>query len=224
MVFLFHPVMSFIVPLAVACLLWPSLRRTFPELAWFTGTGKGPRLVRAYMIVSFALVMAMNSGGPINLTFNLAFAVLLLLALLRLDGPATESRDGQDIVVFGRWGFVGLCAYLMFLYGVTYVLLRPDGLPSMAVQLFTVVFYAGAIIGLVIHHGSERLPVAGGEVDERERQLVKRVFTILAALAIPLSLLAGNPVLYIPIVANFLIWTPLGFVLTGTAIVRGAYR
>jgi len=35
MAFIFHPVASFILPLAVTCLLCPPLRRLFPDLAWF---------------------------------------------------------------------------------------------------------------------------------------------------------------------------------------------
>ena len=38
MAFFFHPVAAFILPLAVTCLLFPSLRRLFPDLAWLTGT------------------------------------------------------------------------------------------------------------------------------------------------------------------------------------------
>ena len=64
MVFIFHPVMSFILPLAVICLLCPDLRRLFPDLAWFTGKSKGARIVQIYIVASFAPVMAMNSEGP----------------------------------------------------------------------------------------------------------------------------------------------------------------
>ena len=54
MVFLFHPVMSFILPLSVACLLSPALRQIFPDLAWLTGRGRWARCIRAYVIISFA--------------------------------------------------------------------------------------------------------------------------------------------------------------------------
>lgn len=142
MVFIYHPAVSFILPLVVACLLCPPLRCLFPSLAWFTGKSKGARMVQIYLILSFAPVMAMNSRGPINLVLNLALAIVLLLALLRLARPALASSEGRPIVAFGRWGFGGLCVYLAFLYGVGYVALRPEGLPSAAVQLFTFVFYA----------------------------------------------------------------------------------
>jgi hypothetical protein len=151
MVFIYHPVASFILPLAVACLLCPPLRRLFPDLAWFTRKTWGARIVQVYLVFSFAPTMAMNSGGTRNLALNLLFAIILLLALLRLARPALSSSDGRPIVAFGRRGFAGLCVYLALLYAVGYVALRPEGRPSVGVQLFTFVFYGLAIAGLWLH-------------------------------------------------------------------------
>ena len=221
MVFIFHPVVSFILPLAVTCLLCPPLRRLFPGLAWFTGKSRGARVVQAYLVFSFAPVMAMNSGGPVNLALNLAVAILLLSALLRLARPALASSDGRLIVVFGRRGLVGLGVYLAVLYGVAYVALRPEGLPSVAVQLFTFVFYALVIIGLWLHRKREPLAGARAPLEKRELQLVTTLFAVLLALALALSLLGRNPVLYPAIALNFVIWSLLGFVLTALSLAKG---
>ena len=126
-----------------------------------------------------------------------------------------------EIVAFGRGGFVGLCIYLMLLYGVTYPLLRPDGLPSASVQLLPFVFYGLAIAGLLLHRRREPLPADAVEVDRRELKLVKVLFAVLLALALALSIFAGTPVLFAPIVLNFVVWTPLGFLLTAVAVVEG---
>ena len=221
MAFIFHPVASFILPLAVTCLLCPPLRGLFPDLAWLTGKSKSVRLVQIYLIVSLACVLAMNSGGPVNLAFNLAFAIVLLLLLSRLARPALEFSDGRRIVVFGRRGFVGLCIYLTLLYGVTYPLLRPDGLPSVPLQLFTFVFYALAIAGIWLHRRREPLPDDAVQVDGRELRLVKILFAVLLALALVLSPLAGNWALFLPIVLSFVLWTPLGFLLTAVSLAGG---
>ena len=176
------------------------------------------------MIISFAPVMAMNSGGPMNLSLNLVAAIVCLLVLLRLARSAFESPGGQHIVVFSRWGFAVLCLYLAVLYGVTYILLRPEGLPSMPVQLFTFVFYALAIVGLWLGSESQPLAKTADDVDKRGRQVVMRDFAVLVAMALLLSVLAGSPFLYIPIMLNFVIWTPLGFLLTALAIKMGIRR
>jgi len=219
MVSIFHPMMAFIFPLAVTCLLCPPLRRLFPDLAWFTGRSKGARIVQGYLILSFAPVMAMNSGGPMNLAVNLAVAIVVLVMLSRLARPALDSADGRAIVVFGRWGFAGLCVYLLWLYGVSYFYLRPEGLPSAAVQLGTLGFYAVAVAGLWLHRRREPLDAEAVHVEKRELRLVASLFAVLMALGLALSPLSKNPILFGIIVPNFVIWMALGGLLAVASLV-----
>jgi len=223
MVFIFHPVMSFIVPLAVACLLCPPLRRFFPDLAWLTGDSRGASAVQAYMVASFAPVVAMNSGGPANLAGNVAFLLVLLAILVWLARPGLTASDGRSIVAFDRPGFAGLCLYLALLYGVTYVYLRPEGLPSVRVQLLTLVFYALASAGLWMHRRREPLALISPVVEVRpwEMKRVLTVFGLVLGSGFLLSWFRGIPVLFVPIVLNFVIWTLLGFVLSGIAFWAG---
>lgn len=222
MVFIYHPVASFILPLAVACLLCPPLRGMFPELAWFTGKTRGARIVQVYLVFSFAPTMAMNSGGPANLALNLAVAITLLLALLRLARPVLCASDGRQIVVFGRHGFAGLCVYLALLYGVGYVALRPGARPSVGVQLFTFVFYGLAIAGLWLHRRREPLlPGAEAPVEKRELRLLTGLFAVLLALGLALSVLGRNALFYPPLAVNFVIWTLMGFLLTALSLAKG---
>jgi hypothetical protein len=224
MVFIFHPVMSFILPLAVACLLCPPLRRLFSDLAWLTGKGKLSRVLQGYLVFSFVPVMAMNSGGPANLALNAALVLILMYVLLRLARPALSAPDSRRVIVFGRGGFVGLCLYLAFLYGVTYAFLRPEGLPSVAVQSLTFVFYAAVILGLCLHRRREPLPIAAVQVDRRELKLVTFLFVLMLVLALALSVFAGQPILFLPILPNFVVWTILGLVLTVISLVGGLWE
>ncbi|MDG3005034.1 hypothetical protein [Paludisphaera mucosa] len=223
MAFIFHPVMSFIVPLAVACVLCPPLRRSFPDLAWLTGASRRGRTVQAYLVASFAPVVAINSGGPANLAANAAFVTVLLPLLLWLAAPALAASDGPSIVAFRRPGFVGLCVYLALLYGLTYGTIRPEGLPSVGVQLLTLGFYAVAIAGLALHRRRERLEATSPAVavDPREITVVTTVLGLVIGLGFVLSWFRGVPVLFLPMVANFVIWTLLGFVLTAIALAAG---
>ena len=221
MVFFFHPVVSFILPLAVACLLCPNLRPVFPDLAWITGTSKWARCVQAFLVISFAPIMGMNSGGPVNLVLNTVFVVGCLLLCLRLGRPAFGNSDGLPIVVFSRWGFTGLCVYLGLLYGTTYFLLRPEGLPSVPVQLLTLSFYAVTVLGLWLHGQAQPLPANQVSVDVEELKRVRRWFALLLFLAIASSCVAGSPLLYVPIVLLFFVWTLGGFALTFAAFAMG---
>jgi hypothetical protein len=114
-------------------------------------------------------------------------ANILLLVLLRLGQPALTSSDGRQIVVFGRRGITGLCVYLALLYGVGYVALRPEGRPSIGVQMFTFVFYGLAIGGLWLHRRREPLlPGAMVPVEKRELRLLTGLFAVLLALGLAL--------------------------------------
>jgi len=172
-------------------------------------------------VLSFASILAINSGGPVNLVLNLAFVLTVLFAASRLVRSTLRSSDGLRIVVFGGRGFVGLCLYLILLYAVTYIYLNPGGLPSLSVQLFTFLFYAMAIAGLCLYRRREMLPEDAVKVHGQELKLVKTLFAILLGLALMLSPLAGTPVLFLPIVLTFVIWTPLGFLFTAGALVSG---
>jgi hypothetical protein len=221
MVFLFHPVMAFILPLAIACLLCPPLRRYFPDVAWLTGTGRGARLLQIYLVASLAPVVAMNSGGAVNLAKNVVFLLVLVPFLYMFSRRGLAASNGRSLVVFRRWGFIGLCLYLGLLYGVTYVRLRPEGLPSVPVQLLTLVFYALAIVGLWLHRRREPLSTEAVLVEHRELRLVLILFVLVIAIAFVLTLFREQPGLFLPIVANFVLWTPLGFLLFAIAIGAG---
>jgi hypothetical protein len=223
MVLLFHPVMSFMVPLAVACLLYPPLRSLFPGLAWMTGGTWRGRLLRGYIIFSFMVIVAMNSGGPVHLALNHAFILCLLLLMLYIGRPGRYIGEAQSIIVFGRRGFRRLCIYLAVLYGVTYPLLRREALPGASAQLLTGAMYALVIAALLLHPRQEPRPIdIAVQPAERRRAVVVLAATL--GLGLLLSALPISPAIYAVIVLNFVLWTPLGLVLTGAATWRGSNR
>ena len=221
MVLIFHPLMSFIIPLAVTCLLCPPLRRLFPELAWLTGKSKTARIVQGYLILSFAPVMAMNSGGAVNLAANLTVAIAGLLLLLRWACPALACDDGRTILVFGRAGFAGVVVYLLALYIVAYFCLRPASLPSIPVQLATIAFYATAVVGLCLQQRRQPLPANATHVDKRELRLVMALFAAMAVSALVLALAWPNPVIMVVNALNFIFWIILGALLAAASLVSG---
>jgi hypothetical protein len=194
----------------------------FPDLAWLTSRARLARGLRVYLIASFGLVLAMNSGGPVHLAVNLAIVLGLLALVARLARAGLAASDGVGIVAFRAKGFVGLCVYLAALYGVTYVYLVPAGRPSAPVQLLTFAFYAILIVGLRLHRRREPVPRVQRDTMRREMRSVMVGFASVLSVGMILSPLAGRPAIFAPVAANFIIWTPLGFALTAVCLVRGA--
>jgi hypothetical protein len=175
-------------------------------------------------MINFGVIVAMNSGGPVNLILNLAFGFLVLVLLLRLSRPCFSLADPRPIVVFERRGFSGLCGYLALLYGVTYVYLRPEGLPSAGIQLLTFVFYGLALVGLWLHQPGGRSEGERALVGISELRVLINLVVIVLGLGLVLSFFRGTPMVFLPVVAGFLIWTPLGLLLMAIAIAKGAAR
>ena len=143
--------------------------------------------MQVYLVFSLAPVVGHQLRRPGQPGLNMAVIIALLSILSRLARTALAASDGRSIVVFGRWGFVGLCLYLAFLYGVLYFKLRPEGLPSVRVQLLTLLIYALVILGLRLHQPREPLPVDLVEVEPRELRLAMAVFAWVIGLGFVLS-------------------------------------
>ena len=217
MVLLFHPVASFLLPLAVACVLSPPLRAWFPDVAWLTGRGVAARAAQVYMVLSFSLTMAVNSGGPMHLAENLILVVALLSIFLWRARPGLAAVAAPGLVVMGRVGLVIASS----LSGRT---LRADVSlhPSRRAA-----FRAGATDDVCVLRGRGRWAVgvsttvaagtgAGG--DRRRAPSPRGGLTAIFTLGFAASFVAGAPALMLPIVVNFAIWTPLGLVLTSLAL------
>ena len=58
-------------------------------------------------------------------------------------------------------------------------------------------------------------------METRESRLVRVLFSLILGLALVLSVFAGTRALFIPVVVSYVIWTPLGFVLTAAALASG---
>ncbi len=221
MVVIFHPFMSFIFPLTLAGVWFPSLNRWFPDLGWFTSGRTWARVVRVWLMVNVSAIVAMNSGGPLNLALNLTFAGAAIVILRRLASASFAMPDAARVVVFGKKGFAGLCTYLLLLYGVTYFKLRPEGLPSISVQLLTVAIYLLAIGGLWVRpRWRGAAPTVLASI-QPERRPILHVVAVVLGLGFLLSLWRGSPALFIPVIAGFVVWTPVGLVLFVIALVSG---
>ena len=218
MVFLFHPVVSFLLPLCILGCIAPTYRRAFPELAWFMGRSRGASWIQLYSAIAFVSVMALLSGGPIILLMNAAFVSVVGYFLWTVSKKTLANAEASAVLAFGNRGMLGLVVYLALLYGVAYVKLRPDDLPSVGVQLFTGMFYAITIGGLVAARRATNEPVLTDDTTPWPISL--RTAALLIVILLVSSALQGNPILSIAVLPHFIVWTPLGFALTVWALVR----
>ena len=61
-------------------------------------------------------------------------------------------------------------------------------------------------------------------MQDRELRLVKILFALMLILALVFSVSALRPIVIVPIVVNFIIWTILGFLLTWVAFNDGVWE
>jgi hypothetical protein len=92
------------------------------------------------------------------------------------------------------------------------------------VQLLTAALYPLIALALLRAPRREPLPAEAVSVNPREPRRILAVLAAVLGLGLILSFWAGTPVTFVPVVANFLVWTPLGFVLTGLAWARQIRR
>jgi len=221
MVFIFHPVMAFLLPLSVLCMLCPAVRPLFPDLARFTGRTREAWLLRLYLVVSFVPIMVMNSGGAANLAFNLAFAFAALGLLYRRARPALASPDGRTLLVWRGRALAALIGYLALLYVAAYFGLRPEGLPAWPVQAFTLLVYGVIAAGLWAHPPREPDPAATDRFDARPSPSIWGAAAALFGLALAGALLDQPEVFYPAIALNAVFWTVAGWGMTLLALARG---
>jgi hypothetical protein len=219
MVFWFHPFASFMIPLAIACLLMPELRSLFPSLAVLTERGKAGRFAQAWYLWSALAILSFNGVSSANLALNWTFALVLLYVFTRLSRKTRKAHAGETVVVLGRKGFRIVCAYLVALYLATYLLLHPENLPSIPVQLLTFLWYGLACLGLWgMKPRPPEVPVL--KVEAREKRLLRLFFGLVVVLPIVGVLVKDHPVVKVPTILNFVTWGAAGFILFAIALLK----
>ncbi len=144
LLFFYHAVTSFLLPLAVLSRLFPAWAAVFPVPDWVFAPTRAGRLRRLALVLIWAAMGALNIGdvGSYLLTW---FPMLALLWLghrwlerrgaMRCDSPVARP-------VLGRAGLIVALTGLGVIYVASYGSLRPEALPPPAIQLLTLGFYA----------------------------------------------------------------------------------
>lgn len=167
LVLFYHPVSSFLLPVAVLSVLFPAWRAVFPAPRWLLGPGIWGWVRRGGLVGIWGVASGFNlASWPVYLTTWLpwlgvvlgGYALLALLGLTKATGRAqTATRPGLS-----RLGQMLVLAALIVVYWVSYDLIEPERLPSRAVQLETLAVYA-LLIALILRTAPASSPTAAQE-------------------------------------------------------------
>lgn len=137
--FFYHPVTSFLLPLAVLCRLFPTFGAYFPAPDWLFGNGNLAFARRIGLLLMWGILSGRNMPQiPVYLITWLPLIVLLWLGYRRLR-PNMPNPVSSPLL--SRFGVVFAVVLLAILYGVTYYNILPEKLPPAQIQWLTLAFY-----------------------------------------------------------------------------------
>lgn len=145
LVLFYHPVFSFLLPLAVLCRLFPAWAAAFPAPDWLFGPGQWASLRRWSLVAAAAVMDGLNFADPrVFLISWLPFLALVVPGFLVVAGAALHAGDrGAGITGprLGRAGIVVAAAGLAAVYALSYRGLLPENLPPARSQVVTALAY-----------------------------------------------------------------------------------
>lgn len=140
----FHPITSFLLPLAIVSRLFPVFGQHFPTPDWVFGATRWAKVRRVVLLLVWGLISGHNMPVIGSYLFSWLPALLLLwLGYKYLKPHSTAEITGPFLT---RRGVVIASIWLALIYVVSYFLLLPDRLPPPAVQLITFLIYPVLIL------------------------------------------------------------------------------
>tara|TARA_B100001750_G_scaffold104174_1_gene82422 strand:+ start:805 stop:1896 length:1092 start_codon:yes stop_codon:yes gene_type:complete len=126
MVFFWHPIFGFLIPLTAVLIFEPRLRESFQGLSWFQLETRSDKFMILFIILLIGSVLGMNSGGP-HWAIITWIPVLAVLWLGYRDLVPTwqELEKPEHLVVLSHTGFKIATVYLFILYTSFYFIVFP---------------------------------------------------------------------------------------------------
>ena len=126
MVFFWHPIFGFLIPLTAVLIFEPRLRESFQGLSWFRLETRSDKFMFFFIILLIGSVLGMNSGGP-HWALLTWIPVLSVLWLGYRDLVPTwqELEKPEQLVVLSHTGFKIATVYLFILYTSFYFIVFP---------------------------------------------------------------------------------------------------
>jgi hypothetical protein len=234
-VFFWHPVMSFIVPILLFEIIAVSihgqqdaLRAALPSHMILLQRNKRSSVLFGLVFVGGAAFLSANSGLNV---LAAALTVIVSLLMLVLIVTLIRRRYGGHMSVYslrlGKRGFFITTLYILLLYLVTFPLVRPEGIPGPTTLLLTFCFYAFIALLIVIDPAREEKP--GQQTTPLRIVTLRGIEYAFGALLLMIVIMCTVPVidsvvgvlLYLMII----FFVPILFIWTGArAILRRVHR
>lgn len=218
LVLFYHPVTSFLLPLAVTSRLFPAFGRHFPTPDWVFGKSRGALLRRFGLLLIWGIVTGHNLKQPDVLVFTWLPMLVILWAgyvFLGMKGASSSESPVAETVarpVLGRWGLMFVSLWLVLMYLVTYVNLLPERLPPPHIQLITLGFYP--LLFLLLRRTPPVIRNGHDPVSHPARMPAKwLLFVFLLGLLVTTLVPLGETVRISLAIIPFLSMVPLGMAL-----------
>lgn len=204
LVFFWHPIMSFIVPILVFELLTKKIHISHAHV--LTKTTKKTILI---VISLMSLATFIANGNKFNLLSSNISLVGTLLIILVFYSLARRADLG--VFNFGRRGFIALSVYLALLYIMAFLFLLPERIPNTFVPYATILFFYLLTILLFIKSKTIDMElIAADESRYSIRDLL--IFAIITIIATNLATILSGISLVI-LTVSYLILEFVGIIL-----------
>ena len=139
LVLFYHPVTSFLLPLAVVTRLFPAFGQHFPAPDWVFGTGKWALARRVVLVALWGLISGHNMPEVSAYSYSWVPMIMLLWLGYMILKPRAHTAVAQPVL--GHFGLWVSSIWLALIYVTTYFLLLPERLPPAYIQGITLLLY-----------------------------------------------------------------------------------
>ena len=206
MVFFWHPIFGFLIPLTAVLIFEPRLRETFQGLSWFQLETRSDKFMILFIILLVGSTLGMNSGGP-HWAIITWIPVLAVLWLGYRDLVPTwqELEKPEQLVVLSSKGFKIATVYLFILYTSFYFFIMPLGLNESALPgtpQKLIVFALYLLTLSLIYFRGKPAPALSNYNTELEK---KNMFRVLRGIVLLSTVMSAALILLPPILFAALI-------------------
>ena len=158
LIFFYHAVTSFLLPLAVLTRLFPAWGAVFPRPDWIFAQTRWGFVRRLALLMIWAAMSALNIASPSAYLVTWAPMLVLLWAGYRWLGKHGATQPGSTISA-PRLGVKGMAVAVVglgLIYLIPYENLRPESLPPASAQTLTLLLYP--LLGILLWRSGPSAP------------------------------------------------------------------